>query len=100
MVYVSHLPQLMSSALMRAAGEAVGTEGLSMSGRGFADMTRLASSPANVWQGILATNEDFIREALTAFVRALPSIGSDAPTSAGADDLFRAANDWLSRMRE
>ena len=99
MAYVSHLPQLLSSALMRAAGSAVGTSGLALSGRGFADMTRLASSPADVWQGIFATNEDFIAEALHAFLRALPRIGGAGTDSHDADELFSQANDWLARMR-
>jgi prephenate dehydrogenase len=100
MAYVSHLPQLIASALMHAAGSAVGVDGLAMSGRGFADMTRLASSPGDVWQGILASNEDFVREAVAAFLRALPSIGTDSGREGGADDLFRQANDWLARMRQ
>jgi len=100
MAYVSHLPQLIASALMHTAASHVGIDGLAMSGRGFADMTRLASSPGDVWEGILATNEDFVREALAAFLRALPSIGSDADGRPGADELFRHANDWLARMRQ
>jgi prephenate dehydrogenase len=100
MAYVSHLPQLIASALMHAAGSAVGIEGLAMSGRGFADMTRLASSPGDVWQGILATNEDYVREALTAFLQALPPIGLVGTSDGAADELFRQANDWLARMRQ
>src|SRR6185295_14092814 len=60
MAFVSHAPQVIASALMAAAGQGVGRAGLDWSGQGFGDMTRLASSPAAVWEGILATNADFI----------------------------------------
>ncbi|PYQ93185.1 MAG: hypothetical protein DMF96_30750 [Acidobacteria bacterium] len=45
LAFLSHLPQLTVSALMHVVGDAVGREGLTLSGRGLADTTRLASSP-------------------------------------------------------
>ena len=83
MAHVSHAPQVVSTALMAASGEAVGAEGVAWSGRGFADMTRLASSPSDVWQGILDTNADFIADALTAIAEKLPTSSQallDAPS--------------------
>ncbi|MGE3344428.1 MAG: prephenate dehydrogenase dimerization domain-containing protein, partial [Vicinamibacterales bacterium] len=83
MAHVSHAPQVVSTALMAASGEAVGAEGVAWSGRGFADMTRLASSPGDVWQGVLDTNADFIAEALTAIATKLPTSSQallDAPS--------------------
>ena len=59
-------------ALMSAAGEACGEAGLGGAGRAFREMTRLASSPQDLWRGILATNADFVGEALAAFARKLP----------------------------
>jgi prephenate dehydrogenase len=73
--YVSHLPQLVAVALMNAAKGAVGDDGLSAAGRAFSEMTRLASSPADLWQGILADNADFVTEALQRFVKCLPQDG-------------------------
>ena len=99
MAYVSHLPQLISSALMSTAGSAVGTEGLATSGRGFADVARLASSPAEIWRGILASNADYVAEALSAFVRALPLTAQALADPARVDDLFRQANEWLATMK-
>src|SRR5262245_30250688 len=52
LAYLSHLPQLAASALMGVVGEAVGPEGLTLSGKGLADTTRLASSPADIWKDI------------------------------------------------
>lgn len=66
MAYVSHLPQMMSSALMRTVGERVGAEALQLSGPGLADTTRLASSPSAVWTDICETNADLIDAALDA----------------------------------
>jgi prephenate dehydrogenase len=70
--YISHLPQVVAAALMNAADENVGTAGPQVSGNAFAEMTRLASSPAEMWRGICAENADFIAEALRAFLEQLP----------------------------
>lgn len=75
--YVSHLPQLMSVALMNAAESSLAAGGgLTAVGRAFTEMTRLASSPPDMWVDIMANNGDFVAEALKAFVANLPA-GSD-----------------------
>ena len=99
MAYVSHLPQILATALMTTAGNAVGRDGLAAAGPGFADMTRLASSPAEIWRGILASNADFVAEALSAFIAALPS----APALDDAvriDEMFRQANEWFQAAKK
>ena len=70
LAFLSHLPQLTASALMQVVGDAVGHEGLALSGRGLADTTRLASSPADIWKDIAATNADEIGPALDALIAA------------------------------
>ena len=61
---VSHIPQLLSSALASAVENQPDADALlGLSGAGFRDMTRLAASPWNVWRDILATNP---REVATA----------------------------------
>jgi prephenate dehydrogenase len=97
MAYVSHLPQILASALMTTAGDAVGREGLAAAGPGFADMTRLASSPAEIWCGILASNGDHIAEALRAFVSALPLGADGLAETSRIEALFQGANDWAKR---
>ena len=97
MAYVSHLPQILATALMTTAGSAVGAEGLAAAGPGFADMTRLASSSADLWRGILATNADFISEALMAFVASLPASSSACEDAGRIEAMFRAANQWAAR---
>lgn len=71
--YVSHLPQVVSVAIMNAAAGALGPHGLAAGGRAFDEMTRLASSPPDLWEGILTVNADYVAEALAAFMRGLPT---------------------------
>jgi prephenate dehydrogenase len=90
MAYVSHLPQLLAVALMNATEEAVGDRGISASGRAFSEMTRLASSPADLWQGILSRNADFVAEALRTFTSSLPT-GADLEGGRWIQDAFARA---------
>lgn len=76
--YVSHLPQVVATALMNAADGAVGADGPAVAGNAFAEMTRLASSPAAMWTAVFGDNADYVREAIEAFTRELPG-GSEAP---------------------
>jgi prephenate dehydrogenase len=56
MAAVSHLPQVTASALMAIVSRAVGCDNLQWAGKGLRDMTRLASSPAEMWESVLASN--------------------------------------------
>ena len=58
LAFLSHLPQIAASALMHVVGSSIGAAGLRLTGRGLADTTRLASSPADIWRDICATNVD------------------------------------------
>jgi prephenate dehydrogenase len=72
--FVSHLPQLVSWALLAAAArDRVASRHLRVAGPGFADMTRLARSPRALWRQILAANAAEVTNALDAFRRALLS---------------------------
>lgn len=99
MAYVSHLPQLIAGALMSAAGEGCGTDGLQLAGRAFREMTRIASSPADVWRGILATNPDFVSEALQTFLGRLPELRGVAD-GAAIDRLFADARRWRRELSD
>jgi prephenate dehydrogenase len=103
MAYVSHLPQIVSTVLMQQVGEAVGLDGLDQAGRGLEDLTRLASSPSEIWQGILATNADFIGEAATKVATNLAALGAclgDPPTVARTFDAAREVRErWIARSR-
>jgi prephenate dehydrogenase len=73
--YVSHLPQMLAVALMNAAEDSIGDDRLRTGGRAFDEMTRLASSPPDMWEQIFGANTAFIAEALGAFVARLPQRG-------------------------
>lgn len=69
---VSHLPQLVSTALALAI-ESVGPNS-SLAGQGLRDMLRLAASDGELWSEILTENIDEIKRALTAFQRSLDEL--------------------------
>jgi prephenate dehydrogenase len=96
MAYVSHVPQLLAVGLMLAAGEAVGEGGLPHSGRAFDEMTRLAASSPDVWASILSTNADYVTEAVSALVAALPPDALADP--ARLRETFAKANTWRARF--
>jgi prephenate dehydrogenase len=98
LAFLSHLPQLTASALMGVVGEAVGSDGLALSGRGLADTTRLASSPADIWKDIAATNADQIGPALDALIAVLQALRSDLPKGDKLADVFTEAERWRQRL--
>ena len=91
---LSHLPQLTISVMLHVIGGAVGREGLALSGRGLADTTRLASSPASVWNDICSTNSDFIGGALDELIAALSDIRMNLKSTEAIDKVFVSANKW------
>jgi prephenate dehydrogenase len=98
MAYLSHLPQLLAVTLMRTAEDACGPAMLAASGRAFRDMTRLASSPAHLWRGILATNADFVAEAARDLVERLPASRDRLSDGSIIDELFAGANHGRARL--
>ena len=98
MAFLSHLPQLAVSALMEVVGDAVGEEGLALAGRGLQDTTRLASSPAEIWTGICATNADEIAEALDALISTLQELRSGLSADETMTRVFEAAQHWRATM--
>ncbi len=73
---VSHLPQLLAITLMNyaAALNADDDAFLRLAAGGFRDMTRIASSPFDLWQHILLANEGPILDALSSFAAALQKL--------------------------
>tara|TARA_B100001123_G_scaffold244838_2_gene273768 strand:+ start:16565 stop:17479 length:915 start_codon:yes stop_codon:yes gene_type:complete len=98
LAFLSHLPQLTASALMHVVGNAAGGEGLKLTGRGLADTTRLASSPASIWKDICASNADEIGVALDVLIDKLREIrlGLDEPKV--IEELFGSASEWKQRL--
>ena len=98
LAFISHLPQLTVSALMHVVGEAAREDGLSLSGRGLQDTTRLASSPADIWKEVCATNADEIGSALDALISVLRQLRADLQTGRSIDDVFESANLWRETL--
>jgi prephenate dehydrogenase len=75
MAMVSHLPQIVSSALATVTREQTDADVLvSLSGAGYRDMTRLASSAWSMWGDILSTNSTETAVALDALIGKLTSV--------------------------
>jgi len=91
MAAVSHLPQVTSSALMVVAERAVSADELAWAGAGLRDTTRLASSRAEVWQGILATNTDLVAPLLKQLAADLAALADSLDDPAAVGELFDAA---------
>lgn len=98
LAFLSHLPQLTASALMRVVGEEVGDAGLELAGRGLVDTTRLASSPAEIWRDIAATNADEIGPALDTLIAVLEELRADLTTGDRLAEVFEDARGWRDRL--
>ena len=95
---VSHVPQLLSTALAATVAE-LPDEGsmLGLAGPGFAQMTRLAASHWSTWKDICVTNDDEIAMVLGLLIARLESMRDDL-AAASADAIggaFERANDFL-----
>jgi prephenate dehydrogenase len=91
--HVSHLPQLLSTALASYIGErkTVVENCLQIAGGGFRDMTRLAGSSFTVWEPILRSNLAAVREVTAGFRDHLAALESGLEWDLGAD-FFREGN--------
>ncbi len=98
LAYLSHMPQLVASSLMHVVGESAGAKGLALSGRGLADTTRLASSPATIWRDICSTNSDELRVALDALIAELESLRDSLDEDVEIDRVFDSAVTWRTAL--
>ena len=99
LAYLSHLPQLTASALMRVIGDSVGPDGLGLAGRGLADTTRLAASPPDIWKDIAATNADEIGPALDELIALLQDLRRDLREGDRLADVFADAARWRGMLK-
>ena len=99
LAFLSHLPQPTASALMQVVGDGVGAKGLALAGRGLVDTTRLASSPADIWRDIAATNADEIGSALDALIALLEELRADLHDGDRLTDVFASAARWRDVLK-
>jgi prephenate dehydrogenase len=71
---ISHVPQLLSTALALAVAKAPESETLTMAGTGFAEVARLAESRWSVWEDICRTNADEIASALDEAISEIEAV--------------------------
>lgn len=98
LAFLSHLPQLTASALMHLVGQAVGADALALAGRGLVDTTRLASSPADIWRDIAASNADQIEPALDRLIALLSELRADLRHGDRLAEIFRDAAAWRETL--
>jgi prephenate dehydrogenase len=97
--HVSHLPQLLSTALASYVGDkrAVVENCLQIAGGGFRDMTRLAASSFAVWEPILRSNIEEIREVISGFREHLAALETALEKDLGSG-YFRAGNSLRGQL--
>ena len=100
--FVSHLPQVASTALMALAAteEADEPEILLLAAGGFRDLTRLASSNPALWSQILLANREAIAEALDLYSERLGELRNMILEGRGDDveELFDRAKQARLRL--
>jgi prephenate dehydrogenase len=98
MAYLSQLPQLVVSVLMRVVGDEIGASGLALAGRGLVDTTRLASSPPGIWKDICATNADRLRTAIDGMVERLLELRAHLEDGDELEETFEGAAHWREEL--
>ena len=79
---VSHVPQLTAVALMNTVGKnPLMRKQLSLAAGGFRDMTRIASSPFDIWGEILPNNKTEIKKVLQLLIRNLDKYAKHLETN-------------------
>ena len=95
---VSHLPQLLSTALALSIGE-LGQE-RNLAGSGLRDMIRLAGSDGRLWQEILSENKSEVLAALSRFGATLDQLRRAIETDNGEAiiELFNGAKSERDKL--
>lgn len=86
---VSHVPQLISTALASELGATGGAT--QIAGPAAVDLTRLALSPYEIWEDIFATNAGPIQVALKVFISVLEGLGQQLNEPGMKKEFLRAA---------
>jgi prephenate dehydrogenase len=97
---VSHLPQLVSTALASTVWDETDEDGLPvrLAGPGFRAMTRLAASPYEIWRDICLTNRDNIARALERLEHKLDRLRT-ALAARELEEEFHRAQEVCQRLQ-
>ena len=90
--WISHLPQMISTALAAALVDEFGEAAplLEAGGRALREMTRISSSPYSMWRDIALTNKENIQDALLKLEQRLAQIRENLHTRELAMEFERA----------
>lgn len=89
--WISHLPQMISTALAACLVEEFGPAPLlEAGGRALREMTRISSSPYSMWRDIAITNQDNIADALSKLEQRLAHIRENLGSRELAAEFERA----------
>jgi len=90
--WISHLPQMISTALAAALVEEFGEEAplLPAGGRALQEMTRISASPYSMWRDIAISNKGNIEDALFKVEQRLAHIRENLATRQLADEFEQA----------
>jgi prephenate dehydrogenase len=91
--WISHLPQMMATALASMLHEELGDDETieRIGGRALREMTRIAHSPYSMWRDIALTNTQNIDEALLRFEQQLAHLRENL-RGPGLREMFESAN--------
>ena len=100
--FVSHLPQVASTALMSLAAteEADEPDILLLAAGGFRDLTRLAASNPGLWSDIVLANREAIAEAIDLYIERLARLREEIVRERGdqVEDIFAEAKHARLRL--
>ncbi len=88
---VSHLPQIMSSALA-ATLEGAPAEWLDLAGSGLRDTTRIAASDSRLWREIISANAQAIKPILDRVISDLSDLSSSLDNPGAIDEFIKSGN--------
>ncbi|HZQ71210.1 MAG TPA: prephenate dehydrogenase/arogenate dehydrogenase family protein [Terriglobales bacterium] len=90
--WISHVPQMISTALAAALVDHFGDHAAVMEagGRALREMTRISSSPYSMWRDIALTNKKNIQQALHALEQRLAHIRENLDTRELAEEFAKA----------
>jgi prephenate dehydrogenase len=90
--WISHLPQMISTALAAALVDEFGPDApvLDIGGRALREMTRISGSPYSMWRDIAITNKKNISDALHKLEQRLAHIRENLDSKQLADEFERA----------
>ena len=98
--WISHLPQMISTALASLLREELGDDEAvaQIGGRALYEMTRIAHSPYSMWRDIALTNSQNLEEALLRFEQQLAHLRENL-RGPGLREMFESANQFGREQR-